>query len=238
MFRRLATVVAVSLVSGLLLGSPAASQGPAATDWMPIITKQACAVHQGPVLIGTPDGKHFSMFVSGMKVGDQPMRAVKIDEKPYVLTFTQANQMGMADLDAATLGALVASSRVTLDWPEGKAELSTAGLLGALNSATACGAGLEQKRLVEAQRRERARRASQDLDEFMANMPGPPPIPGMTQGTGIATHPTALQGVTCFKTGERISGINKICAYDCMGSQSVQTIGNAELCPATMRSPR
>lgn len=36
--------------------------------------------------------------------------------------------------------------------------------------------------------------------------------------------------VTCFRTGERISGTNKICFYDCLGSEVEITIKSDELC--------
>jgi hypothetical protein len=42
-------------------------------------------------------------------------------------------------------------------------------------------------------------------------------------------------GVTCFKTGEQISGMNKICFYDCLGSTAAITIGAAQLCPLTIQ---
>ena len=41
--------------------------------------------------------------------------------------------------------------------------------------------------------------------------------------------------VTCFKTGEQISGMNKICYYNCMGSTAAITISSVELCPLTIR---
>jgi hypothetical protein len=44
----------------------------------------------------------------------------------------------------------------------------------------------------------------------------------------------ALAGVMCFKKGERVSGMNKICFYDCMGSAAAITIGAVELCPLTI----
>lgn len=40
--------------------------------------------------------------------------------------------------------------------------------------------------------------------------------------------------VTCFKTGERISGMNKICYYDCLGSAAAITIQATQLCPLTI----
>ncbi|MEI8180760.1 hypothetical protein, partial [Aestuariivirga sp.] len=54
-------------------------------------------------------------------------------------------------------------------------------------------------------------------------------------------HPTANMSkipdqdmkvaVMCFSKGEQLSGMNKICYYDCMGSAAAITIGAAQLCP-------
>jgi hypothetical protein len=38
----------------------------------------------------------------------------------------------------------------------------------------------------------------------------------------------------CFKTGEEISGMNKICYYDCLGSAAAITISSVSLCPLTI----
>lgn len=40
--------------------------------------------------------------------------------------------------------------------------------------------------------------------------------------------------VLCFKTGERTSGMNKICYYDCLGSASAITISSVSLCPLSI----
>lgn len=40
--------------------------------------------------------------------------------------------------------------------------------------------------------------------------------------------------IVCFKTGERISGMNKICYYDCLGSEAAITISSVDLCPLTI----
>src|SRR5688572_19883017 len=42
---------------------------------------------------------------------------------------------------------------------------------------------------------------------------------------------------TGFKTGERVSGLNKICYYDVLGSDYSITIGAAQLCPITIDAP-
>lgn len=47
-----------------------------------------------------------------------------------------------------------------------------------------------------------------------------------TTGVQIAT--------TCFKTGERSSGMNIICYYNCLGSEANITIKSYELCPLSI----
>ena len=46
---------------------------------------------------------------------------------------------------------------------------------------------------------------------------------------------TSTAAITCYKTGERISGTNKICYYDCAGSEATTTVGSHELCPLSIR---
>ncbi|CAI2932461.1 conserved protein of unknown function [Aminobacter niigataensis] len=40
----------------------------------------------------------------------------------------------------------------------------------------------------------------------------------------------------CFKTGEQVSGMNKICYYDCLGSAVAITIGAVQLCPLSINN--
>ncbi len=47
------------------------------------------------------------------------------------------------------------------------------------------------------------------------------------------TKPT-LVAVVCFKTGEKISGMNKICYYNCLGSEAAITISSVQLCPLSI----
>jgi hypothetical protein len=44
-----------------------------------------------------------------------------------------------------------------------------------------------------------------------------------------------IAAVTCFGTGERTSGMNKICYYSCLGSSAAITISSVELCPLTIK---
>ncbi len=58
--------------------------------------------------------------------------------------------------------------------------------------------------------------------------------------TGGAPHqsprPDRLEAaLLCFRTGEQVSGLNKICFYDCAGSAAAITIKSFELCPLTIK---
>lgn len=46
--------------------------------------------------------------------------------------------------------------------------------------------------------------------------------------------PMSRTNVTCFKTGEQTSGLNKICYYNCVGPEAAITVGAAQLCPLTI----
>ena len=54
---------------------------------------------------------------------------------------------------------------------------------------------------------------------------------------GSVVYPTlvANSAVTCFKSGEQTSGMNKICYYNCMGSTAAMTISAVKLCPLSIR---
>ena len=40
--------------------------------------------------------------------------------------------------------------------------------------------------------------------------------------------------VTCFKSYEYVSGFNKICVYNCLGSDRAITIQSTQLCPLSI----
>ena len=48
------------------------------------------------------------------------------------------------------------------------------------------------------------------------------------------TTNSPMLALICFKTGEQISGMNKICYYNCNGSQAAITIGSTSLCPLSI----
>lgn len=46
--------------------------------------------------------------------------------------------------------------------------------------------------------------------------------------------PQPAEATMCFKTGEQVSGMNKICYYDCLGSTVAINVKSYELCPLTI----
>lgn len=48
------------------------------------------------------------------------------------------------------------------------------------------------------------------------------------------SQPWVRVALTCFKSGEQQSGMNKICYYNCLGSQVAINVGSVELCPLTI----
>ena len=53
--------------------------------------------------------------------------------------------------------------------------------------------------------------------------------------TGLWSDGIIKVATTCFKTGERSSGMNKICYYNCLGSEAAITISSTSLCPLTIK---
>lgn len=47
-------------------------------------------------------------------------------------------------------------------------------------------------------------------------------------------EPIYLASVMCFLKGEQISGMNKICYYDCLGSINAINVSSVALCPLSI----
>ena len=45
----------------------------------------------------------------------------------------------------------------------------------------------------------------------------------------------ANAATTCFKSGENISGMNKICYYNCLGSTNAINVKSTQLCPLSIK---
>jgi hypothetical protein len=54
----------------------------------------------------------------------------------------------------------------------------------------------------------------------------------MQQPSYVPSDPSG--GITCFKQSEWTSGVNRNCVYNCLGSETVQTIGATQLCPLSI----
>ena len=50
------------------------------------------------------------------------------------------------------------------------------------------------------------------------------------------SNPNIQKVVMCFFKGERTSGMNKICYYDCLGSEAAITISSISLCPLSINN--
>lgn len=91
----------------------------------------------------------------------------------------------------------------------------------------ACRTALTQKRAADAalfsERLAAAGRA-------MSAAGGSPQVAAPVMSFAAPTAPT----ITCFSRGERQSGMNKICFYDCLGSGHAVTQSAVSLCPLTV----
>jgi hypothetical protein len=47
-----------------------------------------------------------------------------------------------------------------------------------------------------------------------------------------------LDPITCYFTGDRVSGLHRLCYYDCLGSEYVKTIRNIDLCALSITVER
>jgi len=59
------------------------------------------------------------------------------------------------------------------------------------------------------------------------------PMTAQASVSGLNDPPRS--GGACIKQGERTTGMSKQCMYDCGGTQKVQTVGAAQLCPISIR---
>jgi hypothetical protein len=52
--------------------------------------------------------------------------------------------------------------------------------------------------------------------------------------TSEARKDRVAQSTTCFKIGEQVSGMNKICYYNCLGSTVAINVSSVSLCPLSI----
>lgn len=62
-------------------------------------------------------------------------------------------------------------------------------------------------------------------------------LAGFTSHQPQMSHPRPVEtAAMCMKKGEYTSGMNKICIYDCLGSDASITVSSVELCPLTINN--
>ena len=56
----------------------------------------------------------------------------------------------------------------------------------------------------------------------------------VSESLGGVSSNSSSSKIQCFKTNERVSGTNKICSYNCMGSEVVQNVSSTSICPLSI----
>lgn len=51
---------------------------------------------------------------------------------------------------------------------------------------------------------------------------------------GVSSSSSSSSKIQCFKSGERVSGTNKICSYNCMGSEVTTNVASTRICPLSI----
>ena len=59
-------------------------------------------------------------------------------------------------------------------------------------------------------------------------------LSGGWAGTPPASRHPIEASATCFLTGERVSGMNKICYYECVAGDVAITVSAVALCPLSL----
>ena len=61
-------------------------------------------------------------------------------------------------------------------------------------------------------------------------------ILGVSRGILGGKSSSSSSSVSCFKINERTSGTNKICSYNCMGSEVTRNIRSTQICPISIKN--
>lgn len=209
---------AAGLLAAASLALGGSTKVPQVEGWHDVYAKNVCAIGHGPIILATRDG---NSFILGVELEPLPKRAavrdVKIGGLNFQLVFEPSKTAMLTKLDGDALAALVGVGEVWGEWIPGGGHF-TGDVRPALTALQHCAVDLARKA-------DRERAAAAALAAFGAGMQRSYAAPY------LAMPAPARASTTCFKRGEWSSGMNKNCAYDCLGSEAVQTIGVAELCP-------
>jgi len=58
---------------------------------------------------------------------------------------------------------------------------------------------------------------------------------GSNPGSSSSSNSNLNGNISCIKSGEKTSGTNKICYYNCMGSTKTKNVSSMSICPLNAR---
>jgi hypothetical protein len=98
-----------------------------------------------------------------------------------------------------------------------------------LLSATLAGCAIMAARATDPEEKRQWEQAESEWEEFGQRLSAA--NAAAANAASSETQSPAAIKTTCFKNGERRSGLNKICYYNCLGSEAAVTINSFDLCP-------
>jgi hypothetical protein len=223
-------ILAVVVASAIFI--PVASPT-AQTTWADLGEKDVCGARSGRIAIGTPDGQHFFLGVFTKKARGGQYRPVRFGASTFTMLFGKDSGGVSAPLSNAALAALATSANLSVEWPEDDPiQMDVGDIGGVINALASCGSKLTEKRVAQAEARARRAQALWAIGSVLRGAgSSSSPAPAESQPPAGRAPPHRAM---CIKTGERISGVLKTCAYNCAGSLAFQTVGLAELCPLSI----
>jgi hypothetical protein len=217
-----------ALMAAALAASTHAQQ-PA--NWHFESNKNACEVTSGPLDIGTRDGSEFLFGVTKGKMDQSFAARIRIDDEPLSLAFQPIKGGVLAVLSGDDLLRLSYARRLQMEWPgTAPVDISMQDFGQAVATMADCGKALE---VARAQAAERARARGRALMAFGQALQGAAAAMPSRQANG-GDSGGSTSGLMCIKSGEFVSGMNRICSYRCGVSAYARTIGAAEMCPISI----
>jgi len=209
-----------ALIAGLAAAGLAAATAQERVTWKTDSDNQTCEASTGPLVIETRNGIDFALGFIGLKIGRQKVREIDFGDQGAIISeFSQVKKGAGTILDGTGAHLLSQAATVSIRWTDQPhLTVPVAGVGGIMAGLQRCAEGLEVKRAEAARKRA----------EFAAKMGAAAAI------LGSGSRSSGAGGGVCFKESEWTSGFNRNCVYNCTGSQAVQTIGSAELCPLTI----
>jgi hypothetical protein len=227
----------VAILSLAFLGAAKPTPTAPVTDargWSVFERPEACLLSSSDAKLAfvAVDGRSVAIVSPGAIGG---AKAFSVDSGRVEVQFRADGGLLLAPASDPLLVSLFQSRRIRADWPDLQIDVIPPEI-GSLVELRSCGARISTKK-ADAQRKEEKRREFwQRLARAGAGMSaaGAAMSSADDNASGIGPSPLRATGSMCMKKREWTSGLNKNCVYDCLGSEAVETIGSAELCPLTI----